>query len=170
MRCVAQCLGELHALGVCHGDCKPRNVVRMGERWVLCDMDSATLLGERIGAKTSTAYCPPELARLRLTGDWTGDLATQVASLRPEPEAEAQLPTAHPSFDVWSLGVLLFELCAGHTLFSQDISNDSLVEAADKTRRDATRLCTWPGSRRQTSALDLTLYLYRLVFYSNTNR
>ena len=67
VRSVAACLGALHARGVCHGDCKQRNVVRLGGRWVLCDMDAAARLGERIGEKTSTAYCPPELARWRFT-------------------------------------------------------------------------------------------------------
>ena len=42
------------------------------------------------------------------------------------------------SFDIWSFGVVLFELCSGQTLFSQDISNDELI-----TQEDKTRLCTW---------------------------
>ena len=48
-----------------------------------------------------------------------------------------ELP-AHPSFDVWSLGVILFELCSGRTLFSQDTNNDAMVETADQCR-----LCVW---------------------------
>jgi serine/threonine protein kinase len=34
--------------------------------------------------------------------------------------------------------VIFFELCAGHTLFSQDTSNDELIETHDHIR-----LCTW---------------------------
>jgi len=45
---------------------------------------------------------------------------------------------AHQSFDVWSLGVVLFELLAGRHLFSQDISDDSMVNSAD-----VTKLCLW---------------------------
>ena len=195
VRSVAACLGALHARGVCHGDCKQRNVVRLGGRWVLCDMDAAARVGERIGEKTSTAYCPPELARWRFTGATGGEVGQEAAEARgargeegqpepllelvtesaPEPEPELELepenepapapapdsepapatapaptPTpapalspawlsvARPSFDVWSLGVVLFELCAGHALFRQDTSNDELVEDTDRTR-----LCTW---------------------------
>jgi serine/threonine protein kinase len=48
------------------------------------------------------------------------------------------LSGARKSFDIWSFGVILFELCSGRTLFSQDISNDELV-----TFDDITRLCVW---------------------------
>ena len=34
--------------------------------------------------------------------------------------------------------MVLFELCSGQTLFSQDISNDELI-----THEDKTRLCMW---------------------------
>eukprot|EP01047_Picozoa_sp_COSAG01_P087140 COSAG01_NODE_19927_length_981_cov_1.219955_1_plen_267_part_10 len=68
-----------------------------------------------------SAYAPPELARIKATQGRAGTLER-----------------AHGSFDVWSLGVILFELCAGRTLFAQDTSNDELVSAAD-----ITRLCVW---------------------------
>jgi hypothetical protein len=45
---------------------------------------------------------------------------------------------ADTKFDVWSLGVITFELCAGEKLFRQDLCNDELVEEADRTR-----LQTW---------------------------
>ena len=75
------------------------------------DMDAATHTGKPIGKKTSTAYSPPELARVRASGS-------------------EQLQIASTSFDVWSLGVMLFELCTGRTLFRQDTSNDDLLKAA----------------------------------------
>eukprot|EP01045_Picozoa_sp_COSAG04_P005723 COSAG04_NODE_269_length_18509_cov_13.576480_2_plen_958_part_00 len=119
-RSIAECLQILHANGVCHGDLKQRNVIRLSGKWVLCDMDAAAHFDEPIGDKTSTAYCPPELARSKFS------LETPV------------LDTAHPSFDIWSFGVVLFEMCSGQTLFGQDISNDELIDDNDKTR-----LCTW---------------------------
>jgi hypothetical protein len=84
-------------------------------------MDAAAAAGVPVGDKTSSAYAPPELVRIKATQGRAGTLER-----------------AHGSFDVWSLGVILFELCAGRTLFAQDTSNDELVSAAD-----ITRLCVW---------------------------
>lgn len=162
---ICQCVRVLHSASMVHGDLKQRNILRFIDqlppaaaadggavptsapaadvtvdlartssstlpnkpqppRWVLCDMDAAAGVGHAVGTKTSSAYAPPELARVKVAsvdGGWRGELA------------EAEL-----SFDVWSLGVVLFELCAGRTLFSQDTNNDELVDIGDWTR-----LCTW---------------------------
>jgi serine/threonine protein kinase len=95
-------------------------VIRLDGKWILCDMDSATHFNKPVGDKTSTAYCPPELACAKFA------------------RGVSTIPSANHSFDVWSFGVLLFEICSGQTLFSQDISNDELIDDLDKTR-----LCTW---------------------------
>ena len=120
---VAVRVADLHANGVVHGDLKQRNIIRAeggaGE-WLLCDMDAAAQLGHPVGRKTSAAYCPPELARIRFG------------------QQLAELAAADPSFDVWSLGVILFELLTGHTLLQQDTANDELVLVDDKIR-----LCAW---------------------------
>ena len=126
-------VAELHRRGVVHGDLKLRNVIRCGQRgWCdepsrqceeeplcLCDLDASLLEGELHGptTKISTAYAAPEL---------------QVALLRGE------RLKAERSLDMWSLGVILFELCTGHHLFAQDISNDNMVLLFDKAR-----LATW---------------------------
>ena len=92
-------------------------------------MDAAARVGAPVGGKTSTGYCPPELASVRFVWPARGggggvDGGDTVA--------------ASPAFDVWSFGVVAFERCAGRTLFAQDMANDELVDAADRTR-----LCTW---------------------------
>lgn len=122
VKSVAQCVAELHHMGICHGDLKQRNILRLKDRsttsWILCDMDASACFGCPIGQKTSSAYAPPELAQHKFAN---GGSVLSVAS-----------------FDIWSLGVILFELCCGRTLFAQDINNDDLVDIDDRTR-----LCTW---------------------------
>jgi serine/threonine protein kinase len=128
-RSIATCLQVLHTQGVCHADIKQRNVIRLGDGWILCDLDAATPFGQPINVeKTSSAYCPPELACWKF--------------------ANGSPVLAAPSYDIWSFGVLLFELCSGQTLFSQDISNDELINAADQTK-----LCTWFCAQENESAL-----------------
>ena len=81
-------------------------------------MDASARCGTPVGGKTSSAYSPPQLAQARLTG--------------------GVVDVAAPSSDVWSVGAVLFEMCASRNLFAQDIANDELVDEAD-----VTRLCTW---------------------------
>ena len=85
----------------------------------LCDLDAAVGIGEvrTRELKCSTAYCPPEHMKAHLADE----------CLR-----------ALPSFDVWSLGVMLFELLAGRHLFAQDISDDNMVDS-----NDLNKLCLW---------------------------
>ena len=83
-------------------------------------MDASTDVGHPIGKKSSSGYEPPELARVKYSHSGT------------------ELARADTSFDIWSLGVILYELSAGRTMFNQDTSNDQLVEEADEVR-----LCTW---------------------------
>ena len=125
MRAVALCVGYLHTNGCIHGDLKQRNILRVIDdsgivRWCLCDMDASVKLGRAVGKKSSSAYSPPELAQEKY-----GRGGSTIAS-------------AEPSFDVWSFGVVLFEMCSGRTLFAQDINNDELISTTDRVR-----LCTW---------------------------
>ena len=48
----------------CHRvqDVKPRNVVRVGMRWQLIDLDAAVPFGEEVGHKWSSGFAAPELA------------------------------------------------------------------------------------------------------------
>lgn len=121
MRSVGCCVRALHARGMCHGNLTQRNVLRSGGRWVLCGLGAARRIGEPIGGPTSTAYGPPELARTRFVEG-----------------PEDDLPAAEPSFDVWSFGVVLYEMCCGQPLFLQDTTHGDLVRPEDRAE-----LCAW---------------------------
>ncbi len=136
---VSKCLAELHSMGIVHGDVKQRNVLRQSgtdhaNPWILCDMDASVGVGSSIGAKSSSAYWPPELAQLHFS---RCTRCSRCSRCRTKGESQDVLAGA-TSFDVWSLGVIIFEMCSGQSLFGQDTGNDQLVNNDDKVR-----LCTW---------------------------
>lgn len=110
---IARGLGAAHAAGVVHRDLKPANVflhqdpdlgtvvkvVDFGVSKVLGGSDTATMTGMAIG---SPAYMAPEQAR----GDRGIDHRT----------------------DLWALGVVAFELCAGTRPFRGDSPYDVVAE------------------------------------------
>ena len=120
------CVAHLHEAGLCHGDLKPLNAVRTaGGAWKLIDLDAAAPLRPQpgfLGLKSSTAYSPPELLyrarqteaaakpagqqqryRVRAVGD-------DGKAVDPSQEGAFEPLRAHPSFDMWSFGCLVFEL------------------------------------------------------------
>ena len=99
---LVHCVDHMHEKGVLHADLKPLNIVRTGGQWKLIDLDAACAIGkEPMGHKTSSAYIPPEAIHV--------DEKSFSASVRSAKGGDVW--TAHASFDVWSLGCILYQIC-----------------------------------------------------------
>ena len=123
MRAVVQCVDGLHQRARrIHGDLKQANIMRTknGRRWKLIDMDCSSKLGQKVNTRASMAYCAPELARHIFLPD------------------KVPCPIAHPSLDVWAIGVILFELLSQNVLFPR---NDRTHKIEDVAARQ--QLCMW---------------------------
>ena len=128
---ISKCVQQLHKKHkLVHSDLKPRNILRkrstrenIENRYILCDLDATfSQNGGEVRTdefKCSTAYCAPEYAQYYF-------------------KAVESPPQMSNAYDIWSLGVILYELCTGQNLFQQDISNDNLVNENDETI-----LCAW---------------------------
>jgi serine/threonine protein kinase len=108
---VADGLTALHAEGRIHGDVKPENILRAGDRWTLGDFGvSGVLEGSyAVTAGATIDYRPPEFARA--------------------PEGTR----LHRSADVWALGVTLHVAATGHHPFG---GPDPLMRFAAAVRND----------------------------------
>ena len=130
---LTHCVKHMHEKGVLHADLKPLNFVRIGGQWKLIDFDASCAIGkESVGHKSSSAYVPPEAIYVDENTD-SACVRSVVAVTKNE--AKYELLTAHPSFDVWSLGCILYQMCTVDVkpLF-QGGQDDNLTD--DQTEED----------------------------------
>ena len=123
---LVHCVEHMHEKGVLHANLTTLNIVRTAGQWKLIDLDAACEMGkESVGHKSSSAYVPPEAIHI--------DEKTNTACVRSvvtvtKDQANYELLTAHPSFDVWSLGCILYQMVNNDVkpLFQSD-QDDNLV-------------------------------------------
>ena len=106
---LVHCVEHMHEKGVLHADLKTLNIVRTAGQWKLIDLDAACEIGkEPVGHKSSSAYVPPEAIYV---DEKTDSACVRSVVAVKKGEANYELLTAHPSFDVWSLGCILYQMC-----------------------------------------------------------
>eukprot|EP00808_Paulinella_micropora_P012269 g57646.t1 len=128
---IIACLEKLHARQLVHGDIKPNNIISIGNnKFVLIDFDAAAEFGKPVGVKYSTSYCEPQLATVVARRQVQGKDQLQMD--------ESELPKAEGAFDVFSLGVILYEMCTGKQLFPHIKDN---IEEAEELKQ----FCVWTG-------------------------
>eukprot|EP01034_Spumella_vulgaris_P026156 gene26156-32691_t len=148
---LVQCVSHMHSKGVLHGDLKTLNIVRTGIQWKLIDLDASCRIGvEVVGAKSSSAYVAPEAIH-------ADKLSAVVFVKSTSTCAEYNVPAliAHPSFDVWSLGCLLYQMCSnGKPLFQGSTDDNLSGDAKDMNDEDSLwALAEW-SDQMKTKKLD----------------
>eukprot|EP01030_Chromulinospumella_sphaerica_P034420 gene34420-biopygen14413 len=115
---------HVHSKGIIHADLKPLNIVRVDGDWKLIDFDASCRIGvDHTGLKSSSAYSPPESIY--------SDLTSKVAVVRSEENRRESgmgydLLLADPSFDVWSLGCIFYQMCTDCRMLFQGGQDDNL--------------------------------------------
>jgi eukaryotic-like serine/threonine-protein kinase len=129
-RQIAEALEEAHSKGIVHRDLKPANVKLTPDGKVkVLDFGLAKAWagdGDSDGSGSSALSQSPTLAR---TGTIAGVILGTAAYMSPE---QARGKRVDKRSDVWSFGVLLWEMLTGRTLFAGETVTD--VIAAVVTR------------------------------------
>ena len=133
IRQIVAFVDHMHKKGVLHADLKPLNIMRMVARWLGIDLDAVCEIGkDPLGSKGSSAYMPPEAIYF----DEEKDIAAVKSEKhRADNGLDYDLLIAHSSFDIWSLGVIIYQLLNDEvTPLFQTGQDDNLP--SDKNRPD----------------------------------
>ena len=112
---IAEALEEAHAKGIVHRDLKPANVKLTPDGKVkVLDFGLAKAWGGDLGTGGSSIDLSqsPTLAR---TGTLAGVILGTAAYMSPE---QASGKAVDKRADIWSFGVVLFEMLSGRSLFT----------------------------------------------------
>jgi eukaryotic-like serine/threonine-protein kinase len=152
---VADALSEAHDLGIVHRDIKPANIIISGNNQVTV-LDFG--LAKRIALDSSETG-----SSLKTMLSQPGMILGTVSHMSPEQVRGQEVDTRS---DLWSLGVILYQMLAGKLPFSGETVSDTIVSILEKEpfqidnipdqlRQVVRKLLTKNITKRYQSAKDL---------------
>ena len=121
---VASALGAAHQVGIVHRDIKPENIMLRPDGYVkVLDFGIAKLAEEELPATM------PRDEALLLVETNLGSILGTVRYMSPEQARGGQVDK---TTDIWSLGVVLYEMVAGHAPFTGDIPKEVMSSILEK--------------------------------------
>src|SRR5438128_1178790 len=129
---VASALAAAHESGIVHRDIKPENIMLRPDGYVkVLDFGIAKLAESAFAEATADGTGSMTLAETNL-----GSILGTVRYMSPEQACGAQVDK---TTDIWSLGVVLYEMLTGHVPFTGDTPQDVMFSILEKEPPPVTR-------------------------------